>query len=1362
MSEREVLKRIIPYVPPYWVRQAFADPEHTLVGREGRIYAAVLFVDISGFTTISEALSRRGREGVEELSAILDRYFTAMAEPVVALGGEVVKFAGDSLIVLFPAPSDGSEAHLGAALHCSLRMQKAMARFSQVHTSAGTFPLRMKIGIGEGAIYNTTVGDEEKGMQPVFAGRPLARCMQAEDHAGAGEIVADAALVSRIPGRLDIGEARGTFRLIAGATDMPVLPPIEQVDVSAIGEERAALLVRRLSPYLPAQVVERIRQGQRGVHSEHRRITIMFVKFGGLNYDWEPQVGYVLQVYFTTMRDHVLRYGGRLNEVDIGADGGTLVIFFGAPTAHEDDELRAISCAWEMQQAVADVRLQAGEAAARLRQCIGISSGTVFVGDVGAPVRRTYAAVGDDVNLAARLMNLAEWGEVVATRRVQKRAASRFDFEEMGEVRVKGKAEPVPLFALIAPRLENAKEALLYRLLDRRPSVDRERELKVLAQVRERAWRGQPQLLTITGEAGIGKSHLMGELARAWVESGGHVYAGDCRQEGGDEPYGLWSGVLRTAFATRESDSPERRRERIESGLVLLSPSLSREIAVFEQLLDRRPPVGKEEREQIHRTMGEFLHVSAHRQPLLLALDHLQEIDCHSLALLNALTNDLADLPLLICAAWRPCEIHLDEGSMTATHLELEELTEEDSLTLAGNLLEKVRLPTELAGYIVAQARGNPFYIQETVRALGGLAEFHGLEAARNALMQGQVVPEEVSSTIQSQVDQLDEDFKLGLRIAAVIGQQFDFQVLLAAHNLSASPKELAERLATLERMRLIRREGFGDNPSYSFRHPITRQVIYAGLLRADRERFHRQVGEAIERVYAGQLERWYESLAGHFAEGKVTTKVVAYLAAAGRREERGRCWEEACQFYTRALDTLSELPSDVALSVSLTPGCARGVRLMLLFGRGRARERLSRIAGAVQDYRQAAHLARELGDLLVQGDSLLRIGAIAARQARCASAMAAIRRAAHCFSAEGQWEGMSKAMAEAGWLYASQGRTRRAVHYLEMAVEGLDAVQDLSGAARCRVYLGALHCWSGRFSQAMDHLRRAIEVAGKVDDRAVAARGMAWRAQVLMYRGRWERALQVAREGVRAARQADSLLMAACAWQSLAHLLARVGAYEESLQTLEEVLPLLDEARWWAEGALALELRGESLLALGRRDEAEKCLLLALERSRRGNVLRAVVCSLLGLARLAAAGRNWAEQQRLSMEARALARQAELIPLVLAARIELARAYLGQREWRAAQREASQALDACRRLRCPYETLQAVLLTGESLGGLGQVGRARRHFREAIELADRLTGSLPPTYRAGFQSVPCIRALSKLDTTPYEEHELICLPHGI
>jgi adenylate cyclase len=1339
LSEREVLRRILPYVPPYWVRQAFGDPEHSLVGREARIHAAVLFVDISGFTPISEALSQRGPGGVEELSAILDRYFTVMSEPVMALGGEVVKSAGDSLIVLFPVQPDGGDAHLGAALHCSLRMQRAMSEFVQVLTSAGTFPLRMKIGIGEGAIYTTTVGDEEKGMQPVFAGRPIARCMQAEDMAGAGEIVADAALVSRMPGRLDMGEARGTFRLIIDASHMPVLPPMEQVQESAVPGELVGTLVSRLAPYLPEQVVERIRQGQRGVSSEHRRVTIMFVKFGGLNYDLEPSVGKVLQAYFTTMRDCILRYGGRLNEVDIVADGGTLVVFFGAPTAHEDDELRAVSCAWEMQQAVADVRLAAGAAAERMRQSIGISSGNVFAGEVGAPVRRTYTAVGDEMNLASRLMNLAQWGEIVVASWVEKRAAGRFDFEAMGEVQLRGKTEPVPLFVLVGRRQERMQDGLLSDLMNRRHLVGRAAELAVLSTVRDQAWQGKPQLLLVTGEAGIGKSHLISQLAQGWMEKGGLVYAADSRQHGRNVPYGLWIELLRAVFGLQETNSLERRLEKIVSQLTYLSYSLSEQGKLFAELLDTNS-VGptahaqswsQEQRLSIRQVVIDLVRTLAQRLPLLLVLESLHDADEASLALLNDLLCGLRGTPLLLCAEYRPREqMGLAEDTIATTRMEVEALSEVDSLLLAQALLEDLGLQPGLAPQVVEQVQGNPFYLQEMISALVRFDD------PAQALAERKVIPESISDMVQAQMDPLGEEFKLSVRLAAVVGQLFSFDVLQAAHPVPVSRSVLAGRLAKLERMHIVHMDHFGEDIVYRFHHPMVRRVIYASLLSADRERFHRGVGEALEHVYAGDLETRYELAADHFYDGKVLSKATSYLVLAGQQAAQAHAVREALAHYDRAEEILSMYKPPRS-------SCGQGVRLKLLLDRASVHLELGETAAAKQDYEDALSLAGVLGDVGSQGKALLCLADTVLWQADYQRAQVLSRQAMQRFYVLEDRRSMARSLLLSSRLSALQGHWESAERYVQQVADLEDSLEDLAGAARCKSWIGAMHLAAGRPSQALESLQRAVQLGrrsgeptGTVEEDTLLL------AQVSLYLGQWGEAIRLCREAIEASLGTGTRLDVAEARRVLALVLTRIGAYEEAVDQLDEAMTAFTDADWRVGLMSGFWIAGEALLALGRSEQAAERLQQALALGTETYTVDVIIHAQLGLGQWAGERQDWSEEHRLCTEARARARQARLDPLVGAARLCLARAYIGRQEWRPAQREALQALDLSYRLHCPYDTFLATSTLGEVLLGLGQPNRAGRHFRDAQAIMQRLADTLPANYGHCFLETRAVRAV--------------------
>ena len=1333
MDERQILKRLISYVPPYWVRQAISTPDQPLIGREERIYAAVLFVDISGFTPITEALTRKGRKGIEELSAILDRYFTVMAQPVMDLGGEVVKFAGDALIVAFPAQPDGGDAHLGAALHCALRMQEAMAEFTEVHTTAGTFPLRMKIGIGEGAIYNTTVGQEGKGMQPVFAGRPLARCQEAEHHATAGEIVADAALINRMPGRLDIGEARDTFRPILGATQVPVLSPIEQPDVSALSPERARTLIQRLSPYLPRQLVERIRQGQRSVYGEHRRVTVMFVKFGGLNYDWEPTVGKVLQIYFTAMQDCILHHGGRLNEVDIGPGGGTLVVFFGAPTAHEDDELRAVSCAWEMQQAVANVRVQAGEAAQRLRQCIGISvsSGALFVGDVGATIRRTYAAIGDEVNVAARLMNLAQWGEVVVTRRIQKRASGRFDFEAMGKVQVKGKAEPVPLFALLAPRMGTTDSGVFARLMERRQVIGRGAELATLHDAQQECKNNQPQLVLICGEAGTGKSHLVGELTQEWIEEGGAAYVGNCHRRGDSTIYRPWTEILRLVFGLRQDEYAERQQEKIDSQLMLLSPELANQGAIFGDFLgisaldpasfSPEPPETDH-----HQALIALLHTIAKRQPLCLVLENLHDIDPLSLDLLHELLDASQDLGLLIYGLYRPGrDFSFPDQIVTVTHLTLNELSSQDSLALARKLLQDAGLSAQRAALLATQAEGNPLYLSEMVRAL---AESGDLDEPR---AQEAIIPEGISELIQAQLDRLDEDVKLSLRIAAVIGREFEWPVLQAAHPMPIEQSELETRLKALEQAHILRQI---DPRRYQFRQAMTQRVIYARLLSVDRERFHRRIGHILEKSQEADRHEYCSLLADHFYHGNDFARAVQYLLKAGQQAIHLTLYHQALAYYDRIEQILSQD------NIGSAPFVNQAL-LKLLLSRGQLYRQLAQTAAAQSDYQRTIHIARQVADLDAQGQALLNIGEIALGQARYHDAQYFARQAMQRFSATDDLAMLTRALLVLGQVYAMQGRYKEAAKYIQQAFNLAQELDDPLDLVQCQVHQGAIESATGQLNKALDTLHRALNTGRQSSPDPSLVKGMGYMAEAFLLRGRWGQAIQLGRESIQTA-QSGTPLDKASAHQTMGRVLTQIGAYEEACTHLEQAMSIFQDADWTIGQVFSLWILGEASLALGNYEQARAYFYQALVLGQKSNAVQAVVQAQLGLSKLAAIAKNWAEEQRLCTEARAAARRANLERNVIAARIGLARAYLGRKKWKSAQREALLARDGSYRLGCPYDAFRADAMLGEALLSMGAASRAYQHFEQAQTMIHRLADSVSPPYNHIFLARPYVQVV--------------------
>ena len=330
----------LPYLPEHLARAIAARPAALQIGRARRVHAVVLFADVSGFTPMSEALARTGRRGAEDLTLILNRYFTRMIALLHDYGGVVCKFGGDALTVIFPYHVRARGSVTRRAVTCAHAMQAAMPDYAAIPTSAGTFGLAMKIGVARGSLLSMTAGDTDR-LEYILAGGPLDRCADAEHHADKGEIVVDDRLLGDL-GWLSGVEQRDGFscigRLLRPARPVPARP------LSEISAAAAAVYTRYMHP----AIAQRIAAGQAGFINEHRQVSVLFVNFSGFDYDADPQAGARLQAYLREVFAVVRRYDGSVNLVDMGDKGSKYIVLFGAPIAHEDDSARAVSCALEL------------------------------------------------------------------------------------------------------------------------------------------------------------------------------------------------------------------------------------------------------------------------------------------------------------------------------------------------------------------------------------------------------------------------------------------------------------------------------------------------------------------------------------------------------------------------------------------------------------------------------------------------------------------------------------------------------------------------------------------------------------------------------------------------------------------------------------------------------------------------------------------------------------------------------------------------------------------------------------------------------------------------------------------------------
>src|SRR6266498_632178 len=548
---------------------------------------AALFADISGFTPLTEALvSALGpQRGAEELTLWLNQIYDALITEIEKYRGSVIGFSGDAITCWFDdqeqeylQPRAKSPSVLRATT-CALAMQGTMQQFAQVEVQkAGTIALAIKVVIALGPTRRFMLGDPAIQLVDVLAGKTLDRLALGEHHAERGELLLDEAAVAALGDQIEIQEWRndsehGERFAVVKKLHLPAEPEPWPVLTSN------TLNLDLLRSWMLPPVFERLMSGMGEFLTELRPTVAMFLHFSGIDYDSDPDAESKLGAYLQTLQSILVSYHSYMLQLTIGDKGSYLYISFGAPLAHEDDAVRALSAALELRDlhmdCITDIQ-------------IGISQGRTRTGAYGSASQRTYGALGDEVNMAARLMQNAPLGEILVNQNVQKMATELFTWEELPPLRVKGKSQPVTVYRLIGNqerhriRLHEPKYAL--------PMVGRAAELDVIRKKLDLALQGHGQIVGITAEAGMGKSRLIAEVIRMARERTMLGYGGECQSYGTNSSYLAWQNIWQGFFSLNPNDSLKEQIDVLEYQLTEIDPGLLPRLPLLGSVLNLQIP----------------------------------------------------------------------------------------------------------------------------------------------------------------------------------------------------------------------------------------------------------------------------------------------------------------------------------------------------------------------------------------------------------------------------------------------------------------------------------------------------------------------------------------------------------------------------------------------------------------------------------------------------------------------------------------------------------------------------------------------------------------------------------------------------
>ncbi|MBI1881148.1 MAG: AAA family ATPase, partial [Chloroflexi bacterium] len=734
MASPNLLEQLAAYVPAPVARAIYHQPCVLAEPTARRFPAAVLFTDISGFTPLSELLSQAGPTGAEELTHLINLYFTSMIEIVQNYRGQVVKFSGDALTVLFPVQEISMQLAVRRAGECALTMQAKMGEFANLKTSRGSASLSMKAGISAGEVLECNIGGVAGHWEYVVGGDPLAQVAMAEHHAQPGQVILSQSAWQEVQTFFSgtaILDSQGFVELDKFLTPLPETLP-DTLDWSELEPIEAQIAEKALRCYVPDTVKDRLGE-QSDWLAELRRITVLFVGVGGFDYE-TANAAERLQNLLYASQELVQRFEGSLNKVAVDDKGTVLLILFGAPPfSHEDDIPRAVACALDLQ-AVANEQ--------GLRMAIGITEGSLFAGPVGAPSRREYTVIGNTVNLAARLMQYGKAGTTLVSQRVKERTGAQFVFESLGQISLKGKTETLTAY-LVKGEQGTQDEFIMRYLLHEDTLIGRQAELEQLRPVATEARQGTLRLLFIEGELGLGKSRLVSEVVREWIMSGGVGYGSKCISYGRQTPYQAWREVIAAVCDLTPTLIPPRQLARLAAAIADLDDPPGQlgywadRLPLLADVLGLEAPEnsftqsisGQLRRNNTFALIEALLRRKAKRHALLILLEDIQWADELSLSLVAYLTKALADTSLLLVLVHRPMPstdmaLLADIKSMPYVHsIHLEPLSADESLELVEILLGDKKLPPGAVDILLDRGQGNPFFIQEITGAILNMAE---------------------------------------------------------------------------------------------------------------------------------------------------------------------------------------------------------------------------------------------------------------------------------------------------------------------------------------------------------------------------------------------------------------------------------------------------------------------------------------------------------------------------------------------------------------------------------------------------------------------------------------------------------------
>jgi class 3 adenylate cyclase/tetratricopeptide (TPR) repeat protein len=796
-----------------------------------------------------------------------------------------------------------------------------------------------------------------------------------------------------------------------------------------------------------------------------------------------PEEAYtIMDKVYEILIHKVHDFEGTVNEMT----GDGIMALFGAPVALEDAPQRAIRSSLAIHREMAkfsDQLRQEKKSVPPVKMRIGIHTGPVVVGTVGNDLRVEFKAVGDTVNLASRMEGQAQPGTTYITEDAFKLTEGLFRFEGLGQRVIKGKQAPVNIYRAIAPSTRRTRfDVSAERGLT--PFAGRERELELLLDGLERSKAGRGQAFSITAEAGVGKSRLLYEFRKAVASEDVTFLEGRCLSYSRAVAYHPLIDILKANFDIQESDGDLEIREKVIKDLKMLGvdeaatlPYLLELLAVKDSGIEKIPMSPEAKKNRIVEAFKQIVLKGSEIRPLILAYEDLHWIDKSSEELLKYVLESIPGARVLLIFTYRPEFVHTWGAKSYHSQLNLNRLSNRESLMMVSHLLGTEELDKDLEEFILEKTEGVPFFIEELIKSLKDL-KIISKEKNRYRIekdIKEVAIPATIQDVIMARVDSLPQEIKGLLQTASVVGREFSYDLIKLVTGLTE--QELLPQLSALKDSELLYERGIYPQSTYIFKHALTQDVAYDSLLLKKRKEIHGQIGAVLEALYSDRLEEHFELLAYHYGRSANADKAVQYLDLANQKAAKLNAIEAAKAYFDEAMAVLDILP-DTKKNKEL--------RITLLLNQAYVFELLWEYPKYHEFLRIYETVAVQLADQDLTGKFYTRVGHCEWWNGKIDKAIDTSTKAIELFEATGNFESAVYAYANLVLSYWSLGDYNLALTHGEKVIKMLDSAGDPVRYVWTISEISLIYSCLGSWDKAIQNGQKALSIAKKYSNNSL------------------------------------------------------------------------------------------------------------------------------------------------------------------------------------------------------------------------------------------------------------------------------------